>query len=379
MRPDGGIPNRASKPRIARRFLLGTCHRTTLLAASLIALATVVAYENSFRGPFVFDDRASISENATIRHLWPIWKPLFPPNLHGETVGGRPLLNFSLALNYAASGFEVWSYHVGNLAIHLLAALLLFGVVRRTLLLPGLGEQWNGAATPLALVVALLWAVHPLQTESVTYIVQRAESLVGLFYLLTLYCVIRGASSSPWWYAAAVAACALGMASKEIMVSAPLIVLLYDRAFLAGSFRDAWRRRWGLYLALATTWLLLGWLAISAGNRGGSAGFGVGMSAWAYLCTQFGAIAHYLRLSFWPHPLVLDYGIDTAHGAVEIVPYAVVVGRLRLPRASPCGAGRRPVSWGRGFLPSWRRRRACCRWPRRRWPSIACICRWRPC
>ena len=66
-------------------------------------------------------------------------------------------------------------------------------------------------------------------------------------------------------------ACLLGMASKEVMVSAPLIVLLYDRAFLAGSFREAWRRRYAVYLALACTWLLLGWLVIAAGNRGGSA------------------------------------------------------------------------------------------------------------
>ena len=115
-------------------------------------------------------------------------------------------------------------------------------------------QRFGGAATPLALAIALLWAVHPLQTESVTYIVQRAESLVGLFYLLTLYCFIRGAGGSArpvCWYAGSALACLLGMASKEVMVSAPLIVLLYDRAFLAGSFREAWRRRWGLYLALA--------------------------------------------------------------------------------------------------------------------------------
>src|SRR5208337_2368430 len=103
--------------------------------------------------------------------------------------------NLSLALNYAVSGFDVRGYHVTNLAIHLAAALLLFGIVRRT------ATTFQGsrpepttppAATPIALAVALLWAVHPLQTESVTYVVQRAESLMGLFYLLTLYCFLRG-------------------------------------------------------------------------------------------------------------------------------------------------------------------------------------------
>ena len=223
----------------------------TFLAGGLIVLATVLAYRNSFSGPFIFDDLA-ISQNPTIRELWPIWKPLCPPN-HGEPVTGRPLLNLSFAVNYAVSGLNVRGYHVANLAIHVLAALLLFGILRRTFLLRSLGNSQIPTPIYFALAIALLWAVHPLQTESVTYIVQRAESLVGLFYLLTLYCFIRGATwgRGRYWYAAAVLACLLGMASKEVMVSAPLIVLLYDRAFLAGSLREAWRRRYGFYLALA--------------------------------------------------------------------------------------------------------------------------------
>ena len=279
-----------------------------------------------------------------------------PPN-HGETVTGRPLLNLSFAVNYAISGLNVWSYHAANLAIHVLAALLLFGILRRTFLLPRWAEFLSAAfAEPalrlgcLALAIALLWAIHPLQTESVTYIVQRAESLVGLFYLLTLYCFIRGATSGRGrsWYAAAVLACLLGMASKEVMVSAPLMVLLYDRAFLAGSFREAWRRRYGVYLALASTWLLLGWLVIVAGNRGGSAGFGAGVGSWAYLCTQFGAIVHYLKLSVWPHPLLLDYGPDTVPMTLEILPDAILVVLLGL--ATLVALWRWPKI---GFLGAW--------------------------
>ena len=132
-------------------------------------------------------------------------------------------------------------FHAVNLLIHLLAALVLFGVVRRTLLTSSLKEQFGGAASGLAMAVALIWAVHPLLTESVTYLTQRTESLMGLFFLLTLYCAIRGASSGhPWrWYAVAIAACALGMGAKEVMATAPIVVLLYDRCFLSGSFREA--------------------------------------------------------------------------------------------------------------------------------------------
>jgi Flp pilus assembly protein TadD len=118
------------------------------------------------------------------------------------------------------------------------------------------------------------------------------------------------------------------MASKEVMVSAPLIVLLYDRTFLAGSFNHAVRRRAGFYAALAGAWLLLGGLVIAANNRGGTAGFDSGLSSWKYLCTQFGAIVHYLRLSLWPYPLLLDYGTSMAKHILEIVPYAIIVAAL---------------------------------------------------
>ena len=315
----------------------------TLPASGTIVLAAVLAYRNSLDGPFIFDNLPAIVENPAVCHLWPIWRPLCPPN-NGRTVAGRPLLNLSFAVNYAISGVDVWSYHAANLAIHVLAGLLLFGILRRTF--------HDRNATLVAFAVALFWTIHPLQTESVTYIAERAESLAGLFYLLTLYCFIRGAmpGGRRAWYAAAVTACLLGMASKEVMVSAPLMVLLYDRAFLAGSFREAWRRRRGVYLALAATWLLLGWLVIAAGNRGGTAGFGEGVKigSWAYLCTQFGAIVHYLRLCVWPHPLVLDYGAETVSLTLAVLLDAILVCLLAL--ATLIALWRWPKV---GFLGAW--------------------------
>ena len=129
----------------------------------------------------------------------------------------RPVVNLTLAVNYAIGGLDVRGFHVGNLLIHLLAALTLYGIVRRTLLSPLLKERFGHAASALALAAALIWSVHPLQTEAVTYLTQRTESLMGLFFLLTLYGAIRAASSPhPWkWYAATVAACALGMGCQR--------------------------------------------------------------------------------------------------------------------------------------------------------------------
>jgi tetratricopeptide (TPR) repeat protein len=354
--------------------------RTTVFAGTGLVLAAFAVYANSFSGPFIFDDLLSIPQNRTIRSLL---TSLVPPS-GGLTVTGRPLLNLSFALNYALSGDHVWSYHALNLLIHLLAGLTLFGIVRRTLAGPGASSRKPVApssllsqseATFVAFAVALLWTLHPLQTESVTYIVQRAESLMGLFYLLTLYYFIRGAelshygrdreilpstagpgdqgarssggapSRSGWWFAHSFISCLLGMATKEVMVSAPLIVLLYDRTFLAGSFRAAWHRRGRVHLALAATWIPLTGLVLHAANRGGTAGFGVGVSFWSYAATQFQALSHYLWLSVWPHPLINDYGVRWMASVGDVAPYAA--GVALLVAATSVALVRRPAL---GFL-----------------------------
>jgi tetratricopeptide (TPR) repeat protein len=301
-------------------------------AALLIVAAGALAYGNSLGGPFVFDDATSITGNSTIRHIWPVWEALRPPVGEGITVSGRPVLNLSFAVNYAISGTRVWSYHAVNVLIHVLAGLTLFAIARRTLGRSRAAGAGLGA-TALAFFVALIWTVHPLQTEAVTYTVQRAESLMGLFYLLTIYCFLRGAGDergSFRWLGLSWLACLLGMGTKEVMVTAPVVVFLADRSFVAGSFREAWRLRWKYHLALFSTWIPLAWLvAGTGGNRGGSAGFGVAVSPVAYALTQFPAIAHYLRLAIWPHPLVFDYESFWIENAAQVLlPAAVVLALL---------------------------------------------------
>ena len=192
--------------------------------------------------------------------------------------------------------------------------------------------------------------LHPLQTESVTYISQRAESLAGLWLLLTLYASTRGIDSpSPGrWTALAVIACLLGMASKEVMFAAPLLVLLHDRTFFAGTFGGVVRRRPSLYAGLASTWLLLGWLVWRTGNRGETAGFGLGITPWHYLLTQCTALIHYLRLVIWPVPLVLDYGVATVNAPGEVWLQGLA---LLVWLAATIWAVVRRSSWG--FLGAW--------------------------
>jgi tetratricopeptide (TPR) repeat protein len=321
--------------------------RGRLGAGLIIFFAILAVYLNSFQGPFVFDDVTGIAENPTLRHLS---SALFPPP-GALTVSGRPVLSLSLALNYAVSGTDVGSYHAVNLLIHLLATLTLFGLVRRTLARMATGGRSAGpwGSTLSALAVALLWGLHPLQTESVTYIVQRAESLMGLLYLLTLYGFVRYAETGrKAWAWVSVLGCLLGMGTKEVMVSAPVIVLLYDRAFISGSFQEAWGRRKNLYACLAGTWILLAFLVILNGDHAGTAGFSAGQGCLAYWLTQFPAIVRYLGLSICPYPLVFDYGMQSVPGLPVVAPAGAMVGLLV--------AGTAVALWRNsalGFLGAW--------------------------
>jgi Tfp pilus assembly protein PilF len=310
---------------------------------AVIVVTGLLAYRNSFTGPFIFDDAQSIQQNQTIRHLWPPW------GIVGHS--SRPVVQLSLAVNYALGGLNPWGYHLFNIAIHILAALTLYGVVRRTCLSVMLRPEWREAAPWLAAAVAMIWEVHPLQTESVTYIIQRCESLMGLFILLMLYCVIRGAASPRriWWNAGAVVSCALAMGCKPVAVTAPVVVALYDRACLSGSWREILQRRGKLYASLAATWLLLPLLLAQGREWKDSAGFGYkDITPLQYVLTEPGVIAHYLRLAFWPDPLCLDYGWPIARTATEVWPGLIVVCALL---AATMWAWRRKPALG--FLGAW--------------------------
>lgn len=336
-----------------------------------LCAAIIAVYANSLNAPFLFDDAGAVLGNPTIRSLASF--AVFNPPADGSTTTGRPVVNFSYALNYALGGEHVVGYRVVNVAIHALAVLTLFGLLRRTFScvrgrgpLAGDVSASSRASALLpssfnpdvaALTIAALWALHPLQTESVVCIAQRTESLCGLFYLLTLYAFTRatipseGGARCPQraWLVVSVGSCLLGMAAKEVMVTAPLVVLLYDRTFVAGTFAGALRVRRGYYAALAGTWLLLAFLVLqNSGARGASAGFGLGVTPWTYLLTQADALVRYLGLTLWPHPLVLDYGTGVAGALAEVWWQGVIV--LMLLAATVWALVRRQVL---GFVGAW--------------------------
>ena len=291
----------------------------------LLIAAGAIAYHNSFSGAFVFDDAAHIHTSQRITALWPIW-----PLLGGR----RPVVDVTLAINYALGEYEAWGYHLLNLVVHLLTVLTLFGIVRRTLLLEPLRARYADSSIWLATAVGLVWVVHPLNTQAVTYIIQRGESLMSLFYLSTLYFLIRGSTSrhGRMWFAAATIVCGLGMGCKAVMMTAPVAVLLYDRSFLSGSFGRALRhRRWmyaGLFASIGILYacgVLQSVLSTTPGHDP-AVGLGFkGISPLQYALTEPGVLLYYLRLAVWPVQLCFDYAWPVARTAREIVPAATAV------------------------------------------------------
>jgi len=325
--------------------------------AALLLVAGGWAYQTSLDAGFVFDDFLSVVQNPNVRTLTPLLRAMSAP--HDTTLAGRPVASLSFALDFArstidpATGFSrgARTYHATNVAIHLAAALALFGVVRRTLLSGRFRKTFGGASTWLAFGTALAWAVHPLNTEAVTYLSQRVEALAGLFALLALYFAIADTEAGParprasdaklttlspsrklprLREGAAVACYLLALGSKESSIAAPFVIAAWDYLFM-GDVEEGWRqrvltRRWPLYAALGAASLLL--LATAPAARTRSVGFFLdGWTPWSYLLTQAGVVVHYLRLVAWPSPLILDpdWPMVRSIGQV-IIPFVLLVG-----------------------------------------------------
>jgi protein O-mannosyl-transferase len=298
----------------------------------LISVAGLLAYSSSFAGPFVLDDIWNIVNNKSIRCFSCLAENFNTEGfqIHRPLVG-RPVLNLTLAFNFALGGLNVIGYHILNFVIHIAAALTLFGLLR--LSFSGAAQKDKRVASSLSFVVALFWMIHPLQTQAVTYVIQRGESMMSLFYLLTLYGLAKSAVSkkSTFWSLLAIFSCALGMGTKEVMVTAPIVALVYDRIFLSTSWNDMFQKRGWVHLCLFSSWAISAYLLHLGSLQVDSetAGFHYAkITSIQYMLTQPGVILHYLKLSFWPLTLCFDVMWPMAREVEEILPALLIVGAL---------------------------------------------------
>ncbi|MEB2286373.1 MAG: hypothetical protein B6D46_09245 [Polyangiaceae bacterium UTPRO1] len=324
----------------AARFAAG------MATLALMLLATAVIYGRALHAPFIFDDRPAILENSSIRRLLPpigdasLRGPLNPPPL--APTARRPLANLSLALDHHWWGLDPAGFRTTALVLHALAATVLALLVRGTLLLPYFAGAFASSADGVGIVAALVWLVHPLATETVVYLTQRTELLAALAYLTALWAALRhGTAPTPAraaaWAMAAVAAGVAGMASKEIAVSVPIAVWLYERTFLAGVRRSAVGSR-RFYAGLT-----LGWVVLAAANLGGVSGFSDAkhhVAPLVWWATQAKVIFLYLKLVVWPWPLTIHYAPAYLESAATAWPWVLAgatlaVGAAMLTRGRP--------------------------------------------
>lgn len=292
-------------------------HRIVQFA--LIAVVAAAIYVPFHSNPYVFDDFPAIVSNPFIRVPWPIDMGMSAP--YQSPLAGRPIVAYSFTLNFAISKLAPWSYRLTNLGIHLANCLLLMMILNHALR----GLAWNRKGWFIAAVV-LIWTVHPMLVDAVSYITQRTELMLALFLLLSLWLAIRGwLSSRPYaWLLASVAACAFGMVTKENMVAAPLLILLYHRAFVAKSWSEIFKRYWPFYAALAATWIILA-INVSAGHRSLSVGFDLGIRWWEYFRLECKVLIWYLSMAIFPRHFSIHHEIFPPTHWWEYVPQLLVL------------------------------------------------------
>jgi len=294
-------------------------------AVPLLVLAGLLAYANCVSKTLVFDDDAWIGGHPE----------LDDPSAYFKSMDGRPALAATILVLHQVGRNNPLSHHVLNVLIHIAAGLTLYGLIRRALLVPRFDGRYAGSAPYLAFAAALLWLLHPIQVQCVTYIIQRGESMAGLFYLLVLYALVRAADagrSRIAWYALAVVSLILGFGSKEIMASAPAAVLLFDRVFLARSIRELIRRRWLFYVVFFLAWGgFTAWHLSRAATSSGGIGFGMELTPKKYALTEAGVILYYLQISVWPRGLAIDYqSWPWCETLADAMPEAAIVAGLLL-------------------------------------------------
>jgi hypothetical protein len=286
------------------------------LAIGLIASLAFVVYSNTFYVPFHFDDRPNILENPNIQIKVFTWERLgqFVKNTYGVSI--RVFSYFSLALNYYFGEFNVFGYHLVNFLIHVASGIFLYWFLMLTFNLPSLRERYGSISYKGALFAALIFICHPIQTQSVTYIIQRMASMAGMFYLLSMVLYVKGRVSGGkgrfFYLGGAVLTWLLGVFSKENVAILPLFILLYEFYF----FQKLTVTQTGkkiLFVLLVSVVLVVAVGLLLWGERY----FNLILEGYKIreftleerLLTQSRVVLYYLTLLVYPHPsrLNLDY------------------------------------------------------------------------
>jgi len=340
-----------------------------VLVIFVFVVLTALTYSNTLNAPFYFDDIPNIVKNRNI-HLTSLGLEEIADVVSGlKGFSKRPVAHISFALNYYFHKDNVTGYHVVNIAIHILTAIFLYLFTKNTLELdihqsfkspnPQIPQSLNfsdvfkaSAAIPnsqsikpalIAFFAALLWLVHPIQTQSVTYIVQRMNSMSAMFYILSFLLYLKGRTIRTTWKTwLCLAGCGvagiMAFGCKEIAVTLPVFILLYEWYFLQ-DLRTTWLKRFVPYLAAILILLVVVAFAYYGSNP--LMAILSGYDKWDFtlterFLTEFRVVIHYISLLVFPHPsrLNLNYDFTLSRSIIEplttLLSVAGIVGLLGL-------------------------------------------------
>ncbi len=288
-----------------------------------IALLSFIAYSNTFEASFHYDDRAVIVENPIIKDLHYIIEPSSASDLRGDfeydTFKNRYIGYLTFALNYRIHGLDVAGYHVVNLFIHICTSILLYFLIMLTFNTPSLcNSAIKDYAGHIALLTALLFACHPLQTQAVTYIWQRVTSLCTMFYLLSFVAYIKwrlsrketGLKAIPLYLISLISAI-LAMKTKQIAFMLPVMLTLYEMLFFEGKIKK--RVLYIIPFIIIMLIIPLNYISIDKtigeliGDIDETVKGSTKLSREEYLLAEFRVLVTYLRLIFLPVNQNLDY------------------------------------------------------------------------
>ncbi len=326
----------------------GSFLQKPLVPILLIAVLGLLVYSNTFHSPFQWDGKPEILENSLLKDL-----DNFISSTKGYEYNPRRFIGYlSFALNYHVGGFDVIGYHIFNLVIHIANALLVYFLLILTFRTPyfsnqrsaisdlkatGLASRQAGKPASkaihdsrftihdsrlIALFSALLFVSHPLQTQAVTYIVQRFTSLATLFYLLSIVFYIKSRLASRQagklaGYLLSFVSAVLAMKTKEIAFTLPLVIVIYEFTF----FKSSFRKKLLFLLPIVLTLIIVPLSVLHTGKPLGEILSDVSektkvqtqMSRWDYLMTEIRVIVTYIRLIFVPINQNLDYDYPKYH------------------------------------------------------------------
>ncbi|MBI9077516.1 MAG: tetratricopeptide repeat protein [Desulfatibacillum sp.] len=293
------------------------------LALVLFPILAWGLYHGVLHGPFVFDDLAQIKENYPL-HVKEFGFVNVLEGLRTSRLSGRFVANFSFMLNYWFGGLDTYGFHIVNIGVHAVTGILVFYFLRITLLLPttSLGDVSRNRASMIAFWTALLWLVHPLATQTTSYIVQRMNGLSSLFYIGGLLCYIHGRIRRRKLLFALCGLCfILSVGSKEIGVTLPVVILLYEWYFFQ-DLSSTWVKRGLPWLVAAFLFVFaFGFVLFDLHPLAGIADYYRirDFNVMERILTQLRVVWFYVSLILFPHPgrLNLEHDFPLSHSLFD--------------------------------------------------------------